>query len=78
MRWPSDRTPVPGNTRRVDRFLWWPVSLEGETRWLEKGSWQEEYMGLPPGWVKRSWVKFSRHPSERWPAQVPVGKHFDQ
>lgn len=28
--------------RTKNKFLWFPLSINGETRWLEKASWKEQ------------------------------------
>ena len=44
MRWTHkpEYMPRPGEQRIVERFLWWPVRIENETRWLEKVRIQQE------------------------------------
>jgi hypothetical protein len=34
MKWPTKPKPQMGATRVVSRFVWWPLSLDNETRWL--------------------------------------------
>jgi hypothetical protein len=31
----SDKRPCEGECRDFRRFLWWPITLSNETRWLE-------------------------------------------
>lgn len=59
--------PEIGETRRVRRFLWLPVFLRGEMRWLERAVivqvWRETWGGGgefgPPckvvGWCNQGW-----------------------
>jgi hypothetical protein len=52
MRW---RRPKRGDKRVRRKFLWFPLELDGETRWLERASWDEEYgttMWFPLRWVE--------------------------
>lgn len=64
MRWKSKQTKVPEikDTRVVSRFLWLPLSLNGETRWLEWAEIIQEYLNdtcLNPEyyWVDKEWKK---------------------
>lgn len=40
MRWKKKIVPHPkvGDLRGVDVFLWFPKTIDGETRWLEKST----------------------------------------
>jgi hypothetical protein len=46
VRWRKRYKPAPsfGDTRVVREFLFLPLTLEGETRWLELASIQQEYV----------------------------------
>ena len=44
MKWTQPPTPKPGQARTVRRFLWLPLTLQGETRWLERAEWVERRM----------------------------------
>lgn len=35
MRWKNRIYPKVGDIKIVRKFLWFPVSIDGETRWLE-------------------------------------------
>ena len=35
MRWRSRQEPKLGQERTIKKFLWLPLTLHGETRWLE-------------------------------------------
>jgi hypothetical protein len=38
-----------GEERTCERFLWWPLTLDGETRWLEWADVVERYdLGWTP------------------------------
>ena len=41
MRWRTKKTPKPGDVRHNWGFLLLPMSLDGETRWLENADWTE-------------------------------------
>jgi hypothetical protein len=43
MRW-SDKTPREGQVRTVSRFLYFPLTLHGETRWWERVALRQEYL----------------------------------
>lgn len=43
MKWTQPPAPKPGQTRIVRRFLWLPLNLQGETRWLERAEWVERF-----------------------------------
>ncbi len=38
MRWNRKVRPKDGDIKYVRRFLWFPLKLDGETRWLETTS----------------------------------------
>lgn len=48
MRFYKDKKtrPSSGSTRRVTKFLCFPKRIDGETRWLETATWEEEW-GVP-------------------------------
>lgn len=56
MRWPN---PKLGDCREVRGFLWLPMTLNGETRWLETASWREVYGRSFFGWewIPRNWTE---------------------
>jgi hypothetical protein len=35
--------PMDGDTRTIKRFLWLPLTIDGERRWLETAEWVEIY-----------------------------------
>jgi len=43
MRWNDKPSIEVGDRRERNRFLWFPKSISGETRWLEHGQWIEVY-----------------------------------
>lgn len=47
MRWQSNKKPiippVLGSIKTVYKFLWWPKTIDNETRWLEYSVWTEQY-----------------------------------
>jgi hypothetical protein len=49
---------VSGDTKRVTRFLWWPVTINGETRWLERVTVEYTYgcYKLWAGWIATQFV----------------------
>ena len=53
MRWSDPKT---GTMRERSGFLWLPIQIGGEARWLERATWVEEWMGPGFWWVRRRWV----------------------
>jgi len=47
MRW---RDPVKNEVRRKKAFLFFPLKLNGETRWLEVAEWCEKFQHIADGW----------------------------
>lgn len=41
MKW---RVTELGTKRKKNRFLFWPLKIGDEWRWLEKASWEEQYL----------------------------------
>ena len=54
--------PEHGTERIMIRFLWWPKTINGETRWLETTSWREEWVrgsrvsACGDFWKGREWI----------------------
>lgn len=38
-----ENRPTNGDTRHITLFLLWPVTIQGETRWLEKARINQSY-----------------------------------
>lgn len=57
MRW-TDKTPGNDVWKVVTKFLWCPLLINGEWRWLEKATWKEQHLNNSMGhaWFKRAWV----------------------
>src|ERR1044071_9301849 len=55
MRW---RDYQVGEERIVRKFLWWPMCLKGETRWLESASVRQVYVKESTGTEYWCWVDF--------------------
>lgn len=48
MRWTHEPPPKKGDIRTRSGFLWWPKTIAGQTRWLERATWmQGVYYGSP-------------------------------
>ena len=52
---------VVGNKRIKSKFLWFPLSINNITRWLEKAKWEEEYIcyGFTEdtyAWIPAKWL----------------------
>lgn len=48
MRWRSKKDLPVGAVVVVRRFLFWPKTINGETRWFEMGYWVEAKERMPP------------------------------
>jgi hypothetical protein len=68
MRWSKKVYPDLGDTRTGAGFLFIPVMLGSETRWLEWAVWREQYTVVSDividgeivaltGWEKTNWVQ---------------------
>ena len=59
MRFPK-RKPKPRDTRIKTKFLFFPLKIDDETRWLEISSYQQEYIYCstftPSKWYNICWV----------------------
>ena len=65
MRWKAYVPPNQGDSRVIERFLYLPRTIQGETRWLETAWIDQVYFmvskpigkfeRMVPGWVDRSW-----------------------
>jgi hypothetical protein len=57
MRYPTAQI---GDTRAVTRFLWLPMGIGTETRWLERATWMERfrrpYGHTTPIWQPAEWL----------------------
>jgi hypothetical protein len=45
------KIPTQGEMRTRQGFLFLPLTINKETRWLEKAAWLETYGGLPAAWL---------------------------
>ncbi len=54
-RWKIDKTAIPYNTRVIQKFIWWPTKLNGETIWLEK-TWIFQVCSDNFYWVSKAWT----------------------
>jgi hypothetical protein len=61
--------PKPGDRRTVRGFLWFPKEINGESRWLESGEWQEEYL---PGIANGGNTVMAHWDPIRWTDQPDV------
>jgi hypothetical protein len=68
MRWSE---PQIGDVRIVRRFLWWPMSLNGQTRWLERATVRQVYERQVDGSEFWRWVDFVDGDSSPVPAAQP-------
>ena len=57
MRWRDEPEPKWGDYREQSAFLLFPYTIGGETRWLEKGVWEERFVNFPEGhWEAVRWT----------------------
>jgi len=69
MRWIKEPPPNRNAVRRVEKFLWFPKTINFETRWLETTAWEEQYdrnFNDPLGnldWIPFRWVNLIGHQS---------------
>lgn len=56
------KLPSDGDRRTVERFLWFPKTLENERRWLERARWEERYLVGSFGryWIAKRWLEGER------------------
>ncbi len=45
-------------SRKVTKFLWWPLHIGEEKRWFEKATWLQiyKYVGGQWQWINKSWI----------------------
>ena len=67
MRWKEsiEESPNDGETYIVEAFLWLPLTINNETRWLEHAKYKIKYYKFPypelsygyrGGWEKIEWI----------------------
>lgn len=54
MRWRDQAPPEFGDSRIVSAFLWLPLTIRLETRWLERATWME--MHKHGEWNPLRWI----------------------
>jgi hypothetical protein len=54
MRW---KTPQVGDERVVRKFLWWPIDVNGESRWLERVTVRQVYIRAENGAESWRWAE---------------------
>ena len=54
MRFKHESIPQFGTHRITRKFLWSPLTIGDETRWLERVTYIERY--AVQGWVRTKWV----------------------
>lgn len=57
MRWKKKKAPDYGDRRIISEFLFFPKTLDGETRWLESAKIRQSYHpgSVLGGWVDQEW-----------------------
>ena len=58
MRWTLEPIRRIGDERTITRFLWLPLELNREVRWLERATWAEVCRGSRHGlwWDQTHWI----------------------
>jgi hypothetical protein len=53
------KRPERGQKRIVRKFLWLPLEIDGEMRWLERATIEEQVQYFPTGWdwMPRRWIE---------------------
>ena len=60
MRWYLKPEPEVGQVRFVRKFLWWPLKIKNEIRWLEFAYIRQQYCTFyegPSDWVNKEFGK---------------------
>ena len=50
MRWQQKKDPDPGQEDFVRKFLWWPLTIAYETRWLEVATYKVKWRRVSDRW----------------------------
>lgn len=59
MRWNTEPSPRSGDCRTRTQFLFLPLRINHEVRWLERATWIESFWrgyDGEGGWEPRAWV----------------------
>lgn len=74
MRWHKPKLPRDaevGETRNVTKFLWWPMAIGAETRWLELATWVEKVVEYELFYGLRQWRKVEWWSGQGFPKPGP-------
>lgn len=52
MKWYTKREPEWNDVRIVSKFLWLPLEIDHEVRWLCKATWKERYENRRDGYTR--------------------------
>jgi len=58
MRWKDDPIPIEGDNLEVTKFLWFPLTIKKETRWLERATIKLQFYknrSIGGGWGQTGW-----------------------
>ena len=68
MKWSLFRKEPRDKTKRlVAQFLLLPLSINGQTRWLERAVWLEQYDALTSRWIPQKWYGPSKGNERTYP-----------
>lgn len=63
MRWYEPPKPSHKESRTITKFLFFPMTIGSETRWLETATWFEVYWKnvgcgewVHGGWINNDWI----------------------
>jgi len=64
MKWFRKPQPSYEENRTISKFLWFPVTINGETRWLERATFLQcwyspAFRSGNPYWINVRWVDYS-------------------
>lgn len=71
MKFFSPPNPPPGTNRICKAFLWLPMKLGNETRWLETACWQETFFEWR--WNPIQWIDHVHDVGQSFPIELPPG-----
>lgn len=73
MRWTKKRKPMKWDIREQSGFLWLPMTINRETRWLEHARWSERHEGRGR-WALDEWIDDFYTVTDQGKAMLKDGK----
>jgi hypothetical protein len=59
------KQPKGGETKQVTKFLWFPKTIENETRWLQRATYEIQYCDYSEWWIATRWISLANRPDHR-------------